>query len=95
MSSHAGWVEVEDYDEGARQTWTGVAGSAGVSTNSAAPSVFTIDATVTVGGVFLTSVSTKGGTTGTLFSAKAFSSDRALVDNDTLTVTYQVSNTSS
>lgn len=95
MSSHAGWTEVATYDEAARQTWTGVAGSAGVSTNSASPAVFTISGTVTVGGVFLTSVSTKSGTTGTLFSAKAFSSDRALVDNDTLTVTYQVSNTSS
>jgi hypothetical protein len=46
-----------------------------------------------VGGAFLTSNNTKGGTTGTLFSAVDFSApgDRSVVSGDTLTVTYTFS----
>jgi hypothetical protein len=46
-----------------------------------------------VGGAFLTSNNTKGGTTGILFSAVDFSApgDRSVVDNDTVTVTYTFS----
>lgn len=91
MASHAGWTEVTAYDEAARVAWSGAAGAAGVVTNTASPATFTINATTTVGGIFLASVNTKGGTTGTLFSVKEFSQARALVDNDELTVTYQVS----
>jgi hypothetical protein len=54
---------------------------------------FTINATVTVGGAFLTSDNTKGGTSGVLFSAADFESpgDRAVVSGDTVTVTYTFS----
>jgi hypothetical protein len=57
--------------------------------NSASAAVFTIDTNATtMGGCFLTSVSTKGGTTGTLYAIGAFSAgDKVLDDNDTLTVT--------
>jgi hypothetical protein len=46
-----------------------------------------------VGGAFLTSDNTKGGTTGTLFSAADFSApgDRSVVNGDTLNVTYTFS----
>jgi hypothetical protein len=46
-----------------------------------------------VGGAFLTSNNTKSGTTGVLFSEKAFSApgDRSVVNGDTLTVTYTFS----
>jgi len=55
--------------------------------------VFSINATTTVGGAFLTSDNTKGGTTGTLFSAADFQSpgDRSVVNGDTLNVTYTFS----
>jgi hypothetical protein len=89
MSSHAGWVEVQNYDEAVRQTWSdgGVSGKS--VSNSASAAVFTIDTNATtMGGCFLTSVSTKGGTTGTLYAIGAFSAgDKVLDDNDTLTVT--------
>jgi hypothetical protein len=64
-----------------------------VATNSASPATFTINATSTIAGAFLTSISTKGGTTGILFSASDFSSpgDRAVVSGDTLSVTYTLS----
>jgi hypothetical protein len=93
-------TEVTAYDETPRQTWTGVAGSAGVSTNSAAPAVFTISTNSTyVSGVALMSVNTKGDHTGGagnyFFSGKAFAAVRTLQDNDTITITYSITNTSS
>lgn len=96
MSSHAGWTEVTAYSQSTRPVCTfGTATTANpsVSTNSASPASFTINATTTIGGAFLTSNSTKGGTTGTLFSAADFSSpgDRSVVSGDTLTVTYTFS----
>jgi hypothetical protein len=64
-----------------------------VISNSASVAVFNINGTTTVGGAFLVSNSTKGGSTGTLFSASDFQSpgDRAVVSGDTLNVTYQFS----
>jgi hypothetical protein len=55
--------------------------------------VYTINGTTTVGGAFLISNNTKGGTTGILFSAADFAApgDRSVVSGDTLTVTYTFS----
>jgi hypothetical protein len=96
MSSHAGWTEVTDYSQATRPACTfGVPTTANpsVATNSASPATFTINGTTTVGGAFLTSNSTKSGTTGTLYSAADFSApgDRAVVSGDTLSVTYTLS----
>lgn len=89
MASHAGWTEVEDYDEAARQTLTLGSVSGQSVDNSASKSVFTIDTNnTTVGGVFIVSNSTKGGSTGTLYGVGAFSAgDKTIDDDDTLTVT--------
>jgi hypothetical protein len=96
MSSHAGWTEVVAYSQATRPACTfGTATTAdpSVITNSASPATFSINGTTTVGGAFLTSNSTKSGTTGTLFSASDFQSpgDRSVVSGDTLTVTYTFS----
>jgi hypothetical protein len=95
MSSHIGWTEVTPYT-GARPTATFVAATnanPSVVTNSASPASFAINATQTVGGAFLVSNSTAGGSTGTLFSAADFQSpgDRSVVSGDTLNVTYTFS----
>ena len=89
MGSHAGWTEVQDYDEANRQAWTDGGASSQSVSNSGSPAVFTVNANGTViGGAFLTSSNTKGGTTGTLYAAGAFTAgDKDLDDNDTLTVT--------
>ena len=90
MASHAGWTEVTAYDEAARQAWGQGAASGGVTTNATA-ATFTASGTTTVGGGFLTTVATKGGTTGTLFSVKAATEgNRALVAADTLDVTISL-----
>ena len=88
MSSHAGWTEVAAYDEANRQTLTLGSVSAGSVDNSASKAVFTIstDSTV-IGGAFLVTNNTKSGTTGTLYGGAAFTANRTLNDNDTLTVT--------
>ena len=96
MSSHIGWTEVTTYSQSTRPAATfAVATTAdpSVITNSVSPATFSINGTTTVGGAFLTSNNTKGGTTGILFSASDFQSpgDRSVVNGDTLTVTYTFS----
>jgi len=88
-ASHAGWTEVEAYDEGARQTVTFGAVSSQSVDNSGSPSVFTIDTNdTTIGGAFLTTTDTKGGTVDTLYGGGAFTAgDKTLDDGDTLTIT--------
>ena len=96
MASHAGWTEVTPYSNATRPACTfGTPTTAdpSVATNSASPATFTINATATVGGAFLVSDDTKGGSTGVLFSASDFTSpgDRSVVSGDTLNVTYTFS----
>ena len=93
---HAGWTEVTAYSNATRPTCTfGTATTAdpSVITNSASPAQFNINGTTTVGGAFLISNSTKGGTSGVLFSAADFASpgDRSVVSGDVLVLTYTFS----
>ena len=86
MSSHAGWQECTSYDEAARVTMAFSSASSGSKALSSALA-YTISATKTVKGCFATTVSTKGGTTGILYSAGLFTGgDRAVVDNDVISV---------
>lgn len=95
-ASHAGWTEVTAYSQATRPQATFAAATTAdpsVITNSASPAVFSINGTTTVGGAFLISNNTKGGTTGILFSASDFTApgDRNVVSGDTLNVTYTFS----
>lgn len=96
MSSHAGWTEQTGYSQATRPACTfGTATTAdpSVITNSLSAAAFSINATATIGGAFLTSDNTKSGTTGVLFSAADFASpgDRNVVSGDTLSVSYTFS----
>jgi hypothetical protein len=96
MSSHIGWTENTTYSNANRPTATLAAATnanPSVVTNSASPATFNINGTTTIGGAFLTSSNTKGGTTGTLFSAADFQApgDRSVVNGDTLNVSYSFS----
>lgn len=96
MLSHIGWTEVVAYSEATRPAATFAAATnanPSVVTNTASKAAFTMNATTTVGGAFLTSNNTKSGTTGTLFSAADFGSpgDRSVVSGDILNVTYTFS----
>jgi hypothetical protein len=89
MASHAGWVEVTAYTEATREALTLGAVSGQSVDNSASRANFTINANATtIGGGFITTVNTKGGTTGTLYNASAFNAGNKLLDSgDTLSVT--------
>jgi hypothetical protein len=96
MASHAGWLEAGGanapaYSEGARQTPTFAAASAGAKGTST-PVVFTMTSSGTAKGCFLASSATKDGTTGRLYSAGLFSQgDKVLGAGDTLSVSYSAS----
>lgn len=96
MSSHAGWAEITAYSEGARQALTLGSVSSGSVNNSASKASFSINANgTTIGGAFLVTNSTKGGTTGVLYGGGAFSAgDKSLDDGDTLNVTVTLTATS-
>lgn len=88
MASHAGWTEITAYSESVRQTLTlGTVASQSVD-NSASKASYSINGTATIGGFFLTTNNTKGGTTGTLIGAVAFTGgDKSVANGDTLNVT--------
>jgi hypothetical protein len=88
-ASHSGWSEVIAYSEGARPTLTLGSASAGAISNTASKAVFTISSNGTdVYGIFITSVATKGSTTGVLFGGADFGTARTgLQSGDTLTIT--------
>ena len=95
-ASHSGWTEITPYSNSTRPAATFAAASTAdpsVITNAASPAVYNVNATATVGGAFLISNDTKGGTTGILFSAADFSApgDRNVSSGDTITVTYTFS----
>lgn len=91
MGSHGGWAEDQNYSQGARPTTAWAAASAGSKALSSAAS-YSINASTTIKGAFLTSVATKGGTTGVLYSAGLFTNgDKVVGNGDTLNVSYTAS----
>jgi len=96
MASHSGWTENTGYSNSTRPAASfgsasasgGGAGSAGTGTISTSATAFNINATGTIAGAFLVTNSTKGGTTGTLYSAGSFATNRSVLNGDTLNVTY-------
>jgi len=96
MSSHGGWTtESVPYSNGTRPALTlgTPSGTTTVSVdNSASKASYTINATATVKGAFVTTNNTKSGTTGTLYSAGTFTGgDRAVSSGDTLNVQVTLS----
>jgi len=86
MASHSGWIESTAYSNANRPTLTLGTASAGSIDNSAAKASFSINATATINGAFCTTNNTKGGTSGTLYSAGSFGSTRSVINGDTLNV---------
>lgn len=91
MSSHAGWAEFVGYAETVRQTWGSGAATTASVTNSS-PMVFTINASGTVNGIFVSSSNTKSGTAGTLWNMAAIvTTPLPVLSGDVLDVTYTYS----
>jgi len=93
QASHAGWLEVGGTNapaySGDRKTPSFSAAAAASKTTSSAVS-FSMTSTGTVAGCFINigGSATKDNTTGTLFSAGDFSSAKAVVNGDSIAVTY-------
>lgn len=97
MASHAGWTEAGATNapnySGNRPAITFGAAASGVKASSSIPTV-TFSASGTVKGLFCTSVTTKDGTTGILYSAGNFTSGDAVVSNGyVMTMTFSVTQT--
>lgn len=91
MSSHAGWTESTAYSNSARPTAAFSAASGGSKSLSAALS-FNINGNATIAGCFMVTNSTKGGTTGVLYSAGSFTGgNKSVANGDTLNVSYTAS----
>ncbi len=96
MASHAGWTEAgganaPTYSQATRPAAAWSAASAGVKSLSA-PLTFSITSAGTIKGAGLTTVATKDGTTGTLFSMGLFTGgDKTVANTDTVTVSYSLS----
>lgn len=89
MASHAGWTEIQDYSEGTRPAYDPAAAASQSIDNAASKASFSINGTATVGGAFVTTNNTKGGTSGKLIAGGAFSlGDQGVDSGDTLNVTY-------
>lgn len=94
MASHAGWLESAAYSNATRPALTLGTAAAGSIDNSASKAVFNINATATILGAFVTTNSTKSGTTGTLYGAASFTGGaRSVLNGDTLNVTCTLSAT--
>lgn len=90
MSSHSGWTEFTGYSQSTRVAW-GPGAAASQSITNASPATFDINGSGTVKGVFITSNSTKSGTSGRLWATALFAADVPVTNGDQLRVTYTVS----
>jgi hypothetical protein len=88
-------TETTAYTEAARPAWVEATPAAGSTTNSASKAEFTMNATKTIYGAFLSSTATKAGTTGTLLSASRFATAKTADSGDILRVTVTMTLTSS
>nr|BDD44147.1 hypothetical protein 19 [bacterium] len=97
LASHGGWTEFTDYDETARPAFSDGGAASQSIDNTASPATFTSSSNGnTVGGAFLVSDNTKGGTTGKLFSVGAFPlGDKNLDTGETVQVDVTYTFTSS
>ena len=108
MSSHSGWTEFADYTVSGSAVRGTASFSSATSTGTTPTNVTTKAATAitytitgaggTVGGCFLVTgtgaVNTQNNTSGTLYSAGAFSVAKVTTAGDTVSVTYSTTATS-
>lgn len=90
MASHGSWTEVTGYT-GSTNRPAITFGTTAAKSNTATLIAFAINATVTIGGAFVSNTqATSPGNTGVMYSASNFAADRSAVSGDTLNVTLTV-----
>ncbi len=90
MNSHAGWTEFTGYSQSTRVLW-GQGAPSSQSITNASPATFDITGGGTLKGVFITTNSTKSGTSGKLWATALFSADVPVSNGDQIKITYTVS----
>lgn len=86
LASHSGWSELTSYS-GTRKAWDDLNSSAAIKgTNTI--STFTANATITVYGIFVCSVTS--GTGGILWATGAFDATVSMINGDDLKVSYGI-----
>lgn len=88
-ASHAGWQENTGYSGSTRVSWNPSVG--GNTAANASAQVFTFTTGVSLAGLMVISNSTKGGTSGILWSAAQFGEPTAFQSGDVLRVSYNLS----
>ena len=90
MGAHTGWTETTEYSEDTRPEWTKtLSGQTVGNTGNKATFTLQVDGT-TIGGAFISSSNTAGGTSGILMSAAAFGSNKTGDSGDKLEVSYKI-----
>jgi len=86
-----------DYDDPVtnKPSYKIAAATTAVCTNTASKAEFTIAGSITVYGAFLSTAAAKTATTGYLMCAKKFAASRAVIADDELAITYQITCTTS
>ncbi len=87
-------TECTAYDEATREAFVAGTVAGGIVDNTASRAEFTMNATKTIYGAFMTSAPAKGATTGVVVSSVRFSAAKSLVATDVLRVTAGVTMTS-
>ncbi|CAN5813559.1 hypothetical protein BH20PSE1_BH20PSE1_00960 [soil metagenome] len=87
-------TECVAYDEASRPEWVEAAPSAGNITNSASKAVFTINASKTIYGAFLSSSAVKSGVAGKLLSTARFATAKVMDAGEILRVTGTIQSVS-
>jgi len=89
MASHAGWVEITDYNEATRPAWGPDSASGQAKTNSVKRD-FTMSSGQDIKGMFLASDNAKGGTSGILWCTGIFSTVSSVQVNQVAKVYYEL-----
>lgn len=94
MLTHPGWGEINGYSQGTRPQLVLGSAVAGSIDNSANKAIYSISSTNTIAGAFISSDSTKSGTTGVLYGVVDFIVSRDVISGDTLEVAVTMTATS-
>jgi hypothetical protein len=88
--SHAGWTEATWYNEATRRQWSPTAAAGGLLEAAILTFTNSSGGSQQVRGIFVVSVNTKGGSTGTLWATAAEESNRTIGDGQTFEFYYRV-----
>lgn len=84
------FTEFTGYSQATRVQWVEAGASSKSISNSASPSVFSINASGTLYGAFLVNISTKGSTSGKLWCCSNFSTSRPVNSGDSISIIYVI-----